>query len=212
LWRFKSVSASAKIRPEKPLPEGFMSTTEVLPRRHRISVDDYYRMAEVGLLAPDARVELIEGEVIDMAPTGSRHGSLVDILVERFVQAFAGKAIVRSQGAVQLDGFSQPQPDVALLKPRPDRYRSQNPSGRDTFLVIEVSDSTLLYDRQIKVPLYARHGVPEVWIVDAEDSQLHCFRSLVAGEYTRISSTAEPGCIAIDGLDGVTADLTSLFR
>jgi Uma2 family endonuclease len=188
------------------------AAAEPLMRRHRISVEEYYRMAEVGLLAPDARVELIEGEIIDMAPIGSRHGSLVDTLVEVFVQAFAGKAIVRGQGAVQLDGFSQPQPDIALLKPRQDRYRDRNPSGPDTFLVVEVSDSTLLYDRQIKVPLYARHGVPEVWIVDAQDSQLHFFRSLAAGEYTWISSTAEPGIVAIAGLPQMTVDLSPLFR
>ena len=184
---------------------------ESWPRRHRITVDEYYRMAEVGLLASDARVELIEGEVIDMAPIGSEHGSVVDQLTHLLTRAVGGQAIVRVQGAVRLSRMSEPEPDVALLKPRADFYRHEQPTGSDTLLIIEVSDSTLRYDREIKVPLYARHGVPEVWIVDLRNSRVLFHRSPVAGEYKNQTSAAQPGATPIASLPDVTVDLSRLL-
>src|SRR5487761_945488 len=120
------------------------------PSRHRISVEEYHRMAEVGLLAPDARVELIEGEIIDMAPIGNPHNSAVDRLNQWLTVAALGHAIVRVQGSFRLSGFTEPQPDVILLKPTEDFYWSRPATGEDTLLVIEVSDSTFAYDRKIK--------------------------------------------------------------
>lgn len=184
---------------------------ESWPRRHRITVDEYYRMAEVGLLAPDARVELIEGEIIDMPPIAPDHGSVVDRLAHLLVPAVGERAIVRVQGAVRLSRMSEPQPDVALLVPRADYYRVGHPSGDNTFLVIEVSDSTLRYDRDVKVPLYARHGVPEVWIVDLQNSRLLIRRSPVDGQYAEASELAEPGELPIAALAGVTIDLSRLL-
>ncbi len=145
---------------------------ESWPRRHRITVDEYHRMAEVGLLAPDARVELIDGEIIDMAPIGSEHASVVDQLTRLLVRAVGDDAILRVQGSVRLGRRSEPGPDLVLLRPRPDFYRNQFATGNDTLLVIEVSDTTLRYEREIKIPLYARHGVPEAWIVDLRNDRL----------------------------------------
>ncbi|MEO6078623.1 MAG: Uma2 family endonuclease [Steroidobacteraceae bacterium] len=142
---------------------------EIWPQRHRITVDEYHRMAEVGLLAPEARVELIEGEIIDMAPIGPPHSSVVNQLNRLLVRAVGDQAIVQSQGAVRLNIRTEPEPDLALFKPREDFYRHRHASGVDTLLVIEVSESSLRYDREIKVPLYARHDVPEVWVVDLVD-------------------------------------------
>jgi Uma2 family endonuclease len=122
-------------------------------------------MAEVGLLAPDARVELIEGEIIDMAPIEMEHGWVVDRLNHLLVTTVGAKGVVRVQGAVRLSQWSQPQPDVVILAPRSD-YRTRHPTGADSLLVIEVSDTTVRYDLNVKTPLYARHGVPEVWIID----------------------------------------------
>jgi Uma2 family endonuclease len=178
---------------------------------HRFTVDEYYRMADVGLLAPDARVELIEGEIIDMAPIGSLHCGTVDWLTRLFSAAAGDHAIVRIQGAVRLHRFSEPQPDVALLQPREDFYRTGHPNGAEMFLVVEVSDSSLHYDRQVKVPLFARHGVPEVWIVDLEHRQLHFYRSLANGDYADVSFMANPGVTTISALAGVTVDLSGLF-
>lgn len=103
---------------------------ESLPRHHRMTADEYHRMAEVGLLAPDARVELIEGEILEMAPLGNDHLSVVDQLNHLFVHAVGDRAIVRVQGAVRLSQFSEPQPDLVVLKPRADFYRTQGAGPR----------------------------------------------------------------------------------
>jgi len=168
-------------------------------------------MAEVGLLAPDARVELIEGEIIDMAPIGIHHTSVVDRLTRWLMFAASDSAIVRVQGSFRLSGFTEPQPDVILLKPIEDFYWSRLATGDDTLLVIEVSDSTFRYDRKVKVPLYARYGIPEYWIVEIEKARLHFFRSLVDGHYTDVSVTSTPGVTELPGLGGKTVDLSKLL-
>ncbi len=184
---------------------------ESWPQRHRITADEYHRMAEVGLLAPDARVELIEGEIIDMAPIGKDHMSVVDQLNRLFIRAVGDDAIVRIQGSVRLSRMSEPEPDLVLLKPRADFYRSEFASAADTLLVIEVSESSLRYDRDVKVPFYARHGVPEVWIVDLPNNQLLVYGSPSDGAYARQTSTAQPGVLPVTALPGVAVDLSSVF-
>ncbi len=179
--------------------------------RHQITVDEYYRMAEVGLLAQDARVELIEGEIIDMAPIGSRHAAAVAWLYQRLQGAVGARAITWVQNPIRLSESSEPQPDVALLKPRDDFYATQHPTALDTLLIIEVSDTTFRYDRQVKVPLYARHGVPEVWIVDLKDRRVHFLRAPAGGEYTDISSVREPADIEVGALPGSAIDLSGVF-
>jgi Uma2 family endonuclease len=146
-------------------------------------VDEYYRMAETGVLRADARVELIEGEIIDMAPIGSRHASLVSALAEQLIGAAGAAAVVWIQSPVRLGARSEPQPDLALLKRRPDRYASDHPTAADVLLVVEVSESTLAYDRDVKADLYARHGIPELWIVDAAERRLEIFRDPRDGRY-----------------------------
>ena len=169
-------------------------------------------MAEVGLLAPDARVELIEGEIIDMAPMGIHHTSVVDRLTRWLTSAvLEGEAIVRVQGSIRLSGFTEPQPDILVLKPSEDFYWSRFATGDDTLLVIEVSDSTFRYDRKVKVPLYARYGIPEYWIVEIGKAQVHFFRSLVDGRYTDVSVTTAPGVTELPGLSGKSVNLSRLL-
>ncbi len=181
------------------------------PQRHRITVHDYHRMAEIGVLAPDARVELIEGEIIDMAPIGKDHQSIVDQLTRLLVLAVGHDAIVRVQGSIRLSQWSEPEPDVVLLAPRADFYRGEFALGTDTLLVIEVSDTTLRYDRDIKVPLYARHGVPEVWIVDVQNDALLVYGDLRDGKYERHVALERPASAAVTRRSGVTLDLAPLF-
>ena len=181
------------------------------PQRHRITVHDYHRMAEIGVLAPDARVELIEGEIIDMAPIGRDHQSIVDQLNRALIRAVGDDAIVRVQGSVRLGQWSEPQPDVVLLEPRPDFYRSEFALGTDTLLVIEVSDTTLRYDRDVKVPLYARHGVPEVWIVDVNGNMLLVYASLRDGKYEQHVALERPSSVPVTRLPGVALDVAPLF-
>jgi Uma2 family endonuclease len=187
------------------------TSMESWPQRHRITVDEYHRMAEVGLLAPDARVELIEGEIIDMAPIGKEHSSVVDQLTRLFVLAAGETAIVRIQGSVRLDRMSEPEPDLALLRPRADFYRHEHATGADMLLVIEVSDSTLRYDREVKVPLYARHGIPEAWIFDLPQDRLLVYAGLDAGAYRLQDVIERPGRMRLAAMPELEVDLTAIF-
>lgn len=178
---------------------------------HRFTVDEFYRMVEVGVLEPDARVELIEGEVIDMASMGSWHCGTVDWLNELFCIGVRAYTNIRIQGAVRLSKLSEPEPDVALLRRRSDFYRHGHPGAPETLLIVEVSDSSLRTDQMVKMPLFAHFGVPEVWIVDGVHERLHFYRAPRDGEYTDVSSTDNPGVVALTALPDVTVDLSDLF-
>lgn len=179
------------------------------PRTHRITVDEFIRMAEVGLLAPDARVELIEGVIVDMAPIGPVHGRDVDLLSKRFMLAVGDDAIVRTQGPVQLNDDTQLQPDVAILRFRADGYIDRNPAGPDILLAVEVADSSVEYDFGRKLKLYARYGVQEVWVLNVQTGALHFFRSRTDVGYREEGSTREPRLIPLPSL-GRTVDLSGL--
>ena len=134
-------------------------------QKHYFNVDDYYRMAEVGLLSEDDRVELIEGEIIEMSPIGSSHSGTVKRSSAFLNHRLGNIMIVSVQDPIRLSDFSEPQPDLALLKPRKDFYSKSHPTPDDVLVVIEVSDTSLAYDRNVKLPLYARAGIPESWLI-----------------------------------------------
>ncbi|WP_295398954.1 Uma2 family endonuclease [uncultured Thiocystis sp.] len=154
------------------------------PSRHRWSVADYRRMAQSGLLDATDRVELIEGELIDMAPIGCKHAFLVDRLAELLGGGPCANYMVRVQNPVALDTRSEPQPDIALVNR--DNYSDRHPGPSDIRLIVEVSDTTLLYDRDVKLPLYARVGIPEVWLLDAQSGELTVHREFAEGQYSLI--------------------------
>lgn len=135
------------------------------PIRRLWNVADFHRMGKTGFLHPESRLELIEGELFEMAPIGSFHAGTVSILTRLLMQAVANSAIVNIQSPVVLSDCSEPQPDILLLRPRADYYLYKNPHAQDVLLLVEVSDRTVQFDRKTKVPLYARHGIPEVWLV-----------------------------------------------
>ena len=153
------MSASIGSAPEIP------PVAKAGPVRHRWTVSEFQRMGETGFLDPQARLELIDGELFEMAPIGSFHAGTVDILTGLLIYAVGKRAIGRVQSPVVLDEHTEPQPDIMLLRPNPDYYLNNHPRAEDVLLLIEVSDSTVQFDRKTKVPLYARHGVPEVWLV-----------------------------------------------
>ena len=134
-------------------------------------------MARAGILAEDDRLELIDGDLIDMAPIGSRHAGAVKRLASLLHVAVRGTAVVSVQDPVQIDRHSQPQPDIALLRPRADFYAESHPQPADVLLIVEVAEASLDYDRDVKVPLYARHGVPEVWLLDVAGRSLTVYRA-----------------------------------
>ena len=143
---------------------------------HRFTVEEYYRMAETGILKPDARVELIEGEIVDMMPTGPFHSSVASLLSVLFNQASKGRWIVWNQYPLHIDEHNEPEPDLMLVRPPISKYKRAHPRPEDLFLLVEISDSTLIRDQTSKLPLYARAGVGEVWILNVPQRQLEVYR------------------------------------
>jgi len=141
-------------------------------RKRLINIDEYHRMAEVGILTPNDRVELILGEILNMSPVESKHSAIVKRITKLFVTAFLDSAIVQIQDPIQIQKHSEPEPDALILKPREDFYVDKLPSPEDAFLLIEVADTTLDYDKKVKLELYAEAGIPEYWIVDANEDQI----------------------------------------
>ena len=161
-----------------------MDDAAVALTRHKLDVDAFYRMAEAGILAQDDRVELIDGELIDMRPIGTDHAATVNGLTRTLVMACGTQAIVRVQNPIRLDRFNEPQPDVAVVRPRADNYRSGgHPTAPDVLLLAEVADSSLRFDREVKLPLYARFGITELWIVDLVRRKLDAYRNPAGDEY-----------------------------
>ena len=156
-----------------------METTKKL-----FTTDEFVRMDEVGLFLQNPRVELIEGEIVEMSPIGPRHEACVTRATRRFVIAFTETALVRVQGSLLLSNWSLPQPDLVVARPRTDDYFNKRLSADDTFVVIEVSDTSIAFDRKIKLPLYAKAGIPEVWIEDLQKNRLLVYRDLNGGTYS----------------------------
>jgi Uma2 family endonuclease len=182
------------------------------PGQHRWSVTDYYRMAEAGLLGEHDRVELIEGELIDMAPIGSRHAYYVDRLVELIYASRKGSEdsfMLRCQSPVRLSPWSEPRPDIALLRPR--SYADAHPGPEDVLLIIEVADSSLQYDREVKLALYARHGIAEVWLVDLRQNLVTMYREPTPQGYRRTGQPAATERIEPAALAGLSLDVAAVF-
>lgn len=169
-----------------------MNDVATLPARHKLSVDAYERMIQVGIFGKEDRVELIEGELIDMAPIGQGHAAIVDGLNEALVLACVGRAIVSPQNPVRLDGLSQPQPDFAVLRRRADFYATQRPGPADILLLVEVADTSARFDRTVKLSLYARIGIAEYWIVDLKRRVVDVHRE-PAGDAYAVTATHRPG-------------------
>ena len=160
-----------------------MITRITAPTRRRFTVAEYHRMGETGILRPDERVELIDGDVVQMPPIGDWHQESVDRATELFVQRFADVARVRIQGPTTLDDYSEPQPDVMLLRRRPGFYASGHPAPSDVLLAIEISDTSARYDRRVKARLYARHSIPEMWQADRHEDAVIVYREPGADGY-----------------------------
>ena len=151
--------------------------------RRYFSVDEYHRMGEAGIFSQDDRVELIEGEILKMSPIGSRHAASVNRLIMQLVNLLGERAIVSAQNPILLNDFSEPEPDIAIVKRRDDFYAQAHPTATDVLLIVEIADTSVAYDRDIKLPAYARSAVPEVWIVDLPAETVEVHVELVSGVY-----------------------------
>jgi Uma2 family endonuclease len=182
------------------------------PALHRFSAEDYHRLAELGILAPDARVELIEGAIHDMSPIGPPHSGITIRLNRLFSLRSKGRWIVSVQSAVRLDSHSEPQPDVVLLKPAPDDYTSHHPAPDDVLLLIEVADSSLEFDRSKKLAVYARAGISEVWIVNLQDSTIEVYREPHFTGYEKRTVLSAGQKAAPAAFPDVDVDVAELLR
>ncbi len=151
--------------------------------QRKFTVDEYYKMAEVGLLNEDDRVELIDGEIIQMSPIGTRHFKCVNRLNKLLSKLIPDNLVVSVQNPVRIDEGNEPQPDVAIV---PDDSDAKHIFPKDVLLLIEVADSTYYEDRNIKIPMYARAGIPEVWLANLPKNTIEAFSNPVNGSYTEI--------------------------
>jgi len=170
-----------------------MDDLATAPARHRLGVDEYHRMVEAGIFGKGDRIELIDGDLIDMAPIGQGHAAIVGGLNEALFMACAGRAIVWPQNPIRLDPSSEPQPDLAILRRRADFYATgERPGPADILLLVEVADSSLCFDQKVKLPLYSRAGIAELWIVDLQRRVLYAYRKPDGDAYGEMT-THQPG-------------------
>lgn len=151
--------------------------------RRAFTVEEYHRMTQAGILREDDRVELLDGEIVTRTPVGSRHAAGVNRLTHALSGRVVGRAIVSVQNPVRLGERSEPQPDLALLRTRPDFYADAHPGPMDVLLVIEVAETSVDLDRKIKVPLYAQAAIAEVWLVDLAGGYVEVYRDPAGQAY-----------------------------
>jgi Uma2 family endonuclease len=189
------------------------ATAPQAPRRHPITVQEFFRMGETGVFAPDARIELIEGELIDMPPIGPPHASRTAHITELLFEAARGRAVVWPQNPVLLGDLNAPQPDIALLKRRDDFYAHGHPQPEDVLLLVEVADTSLAHDRDRKLPLYARFAIPEVWLVNIPGRAVIVHRDPQPeqGSYATRFTLKPPGLIRPVTLPDIELDLSPLL-
>ena len=180
--------------------------------RRKLDAYEYHRMADLGILHEDDRVELIEGELIEMGRIGWDHASTVNGLANALIMVCGDRAVVSVQNPVRLDEFNEPQPDFAVLKPRGPNGRAAGPPGpSEVLLLVEVADSSLRFDRKVKLPLYARFGIPEVWIVDLKARVLQCHRAPRGGEYGDVKPYGAGDSISLAADPEIVVALREVF-
>lgn len=155
-------------------------------KRFRFTRADYYRLVGAGVLGEDDRVELIEGEILEMSPIGPRHTGCVKRVNALLGEMLRGRAIISVQDPVQLNEYSEAEPDLALLELRADYYAAGHPTPETVRLVVEIADSSLDYDQHIKAPLYARNHVQEYWLVNLVQNHLVVYRDPREGSYATV--------------------------
>ena len=179
--------------------------------RHLFTVDEYHRMSEAGIFGEDDRVELIEGEIVDMSPISSRHAACVKRLNREMSQRLGDRAIISVQDPIQLDERSEPQPDLAVLKPREDFYASKHPTAEDVLLVVEVAETSLAYDRTVKVNLYGRKGIGEVWLIDLVSEAVELYADPANGEFRVRERFGRGDVIASRAIAGLEISVSAIL-
>ncbi len=180
------------------------------PAKRRFDVDAYYKLAAAGILPNPHRVELIDGEIIDLNAIGSPHAAITTRLTRQFIRAVGDLAIISVQNPLRLDSYNEPEPDLLVLRPRADDYQANHPGAADVLLLIDVSETSLAYDRGRKLALYAKFGVPEVWIIDLAGAALEIYRQPKEGGYS-LTERRTGGSLTPDLVPSVAIDVAALL-
>jgi Uma2 family endonuclease len=175
------------------------------------TVDEYYRIAEAGVLSERVHTELIEGEIIEMSPMGSRHAAAIMRANRLFVEAFKDQADIRVQMPLPVSNFSEPEPDLCVVTSDLSSYETRHPGPSDVFLVLEISDSSLRYDRDVKLPVYAAAGVTEVWIEDLPNRILHVFREPSGRKFKTALQFAPGDSVSLLAFPRISFPISSLI-
>jgi hypothetical protein len=184
----------------------------VVLKRRRFTIEEYHRMGEAGILSDDERVELIEGEIVEMTSIGVPQAATVDRLNHLFTSRLAGRVIVRVQGPIVLPAQdSEPQPDVTLLRPRDDFYARAHPAPDDVLLVVEVMDTSVERDGRVKLPLYARAGIPETWLVHLGANHVEVHRAPTAEGYRQARVIRPGGPLAVGAFPDVGVSMDEVL-
>jgi len=179
--------------------------------RKQFTVWDYHQMVKAGILKEDERVELIAGEIIEMSPIGTLHAAQVKRLINLFAEILGSRATVAAQDPVVLSDFSEPQPDISLLKPRADFYAAAHPQPQDILLLVEVADTTINYDRSVKMPLYASSGISESWIIDINGQTIEVYRQPAPNGYQHIQTLQKGQSLFIQAFPEINLTVDDLL-
>jgi len=189
--------------------EQIINGLTVRPKRFR--VDEFRKMTEAGILPEESGWEIIDGFLMDKMTIGSKHLSVVNRLTRIFVGLVGDRAIVSVQNPVHIDDYNEPEPDIAILKPRPDDYAYDLPAASDAFLLIEISDSTIAYDRDIKMTLYAEAGITEVWLVNLVEDTVERYSSPMNGRFGSVETIIKGDLVQSISLEYVSLDVDKIF-
>lgn len=186
-------------------------TIPTIPTKHRFTVEQYSKMGEVGIFGMEQRMELIEGEIIEMSPIGAKHAGSINRLNRIFASLVGNQAIISIQNSIRINNYSEPQPDIAILYWREDFYVESLPLPSEVFLLIEVADSTLKYDREVKAIIYAKAGIPELWIANLEAQIFEVYRQPSDTGYQQVQIYGKGEVINLLMLPDVAISVDDIF-
>lgn len=188
------------------MEETITKDTESTIKKYRFTIEEYHLMGEVGIIAPDRHVELINGEIVEMSPIKSLHAGTVKLLTKILVNLLGDKIVLGVHDPVELNEFTEPEPDLSILKFRSDYYIRSHPKPDEVLFLIEVANSSLHIDRQLKLPLYAEAGIPEVWVVCLSDRQIEVYTKPVEKSYSQINIFRNGDTIKTDLIENLPVD------
>jgi Uma2 family endonuclease len=183
----------------------------VNPTKHLTNLDEWRRLGEANIFPPESRIELINGEILEMAPVGFNHSGHLKRVNNVLTILVAGNAIVSVQDPLQLGDLSEPEPDFMLLKPNADYYSSRHPTADDVLLLIEVAESSLNFDQNQKLRLYARHGIPEYWLLNLNDVCLEVYRKPNGEVYAEKTTLYTGDSVALSQLTDISIKVSDIL-